>query len=255
MKEKIIVGLSGGVDSSVTAFLLQQQGFDVEGLFMKNWDEEDKDFCSAKDDLADAQQVADILQIPLHTVNFSSEYWEEVFEDFIAKHKLGLTPNPDILCNQKIKFSIFLEYALTLGASKIATGHYARTDGERLLTANDENKDQTYFLHLLNEYQLSKSVFPLGDLLKSKVKQIAMEQGFVTANKKESMGICFIGKRNFDDFLSQYIPKQEGDIIDDKGSFIKKHHFKLDNDVGNSHQKQCNAKMHVNLQLCIINNT
>jgi tRNA-specific 2-thiouridylase len=224
MKEKIIVGLSGGVDSSVAAFLLLEQGFEVEGLFMKNWEEDDAEFCTAKEDLADATQVADKLGIKLHTVNFSSEYWEEVFSDFVQKHKLGLTPNPDVLCNQKIKFKVFLDYALELGANKIATGHYAKTDGKRLLTAFDENKDQTYFLHLLNEYQLSKSLFPLGDLPKSEVKEIAKKQGFITANKKESMGICFIGKRNFDDFLSEYIDKTEGDIIDNKGNFIKKHH-------------------------------
>jgi tRNA-specific 2-thiouridylase len=224
MKEKIIVGLSGGVDSSVAAFLLQQQGYQVEGLFMKNWDEEDEEFCNAKDDLADATQVAKKLGIVLHTVNFSSEYWNEVFEDFIAQYQQGRTPNPDILCNQKIKFKAFLEYALDLGASKIATGHYANTDGKHLLTATDTNKDQTYFLHLLNEYQLSKSIFPLGGLAKEKVKEIAKNQGFITANKKESMGICFIGKRNFDDFLSKFVQRKEGDIVDDKGNFIKKHH-------------------------------
>ena len=223
MKEKIIVGLSGGVDSSVAAFLLLQQGFEVEALFMKNWDEDDDEFCTAKDDLSDATQVAQKLGIKLHTANFSSEYWEDVFKDFIEQHKQGLTPNPDIICNQKIKFKVFLDYALDLGASKIATGHYAKTNGKQLQTAFDSNKDQTYFLHLLSEKQLEKSLFPLGNLPKTEVRKIAKEQGFITADKKDSTGICFIGKRNFNDFLSQYIKKNEGDIVDDKGNFIKKH--------------------------------
>lgn len=225
---KIIIGLSGGVDSSVAALLLIQQGHEVEALFMKNWDENDgDDSCTIKQDFQDAQSVADKLKIKLHTVNFATEYWDDVFEDFIKQHKLGLTPNPDVLCNQKIKFKTFLEYALYLGADKIATGHYAKIGQKNnnfyLTTAIDKNKDQTYFLHLLNEYQLSKSLFPLSDLHKSEVRKIAKDNGFITAAKKDSTGICFIGRRNFDDFLATYIDKKQGDIIDSDGNFIKHH--------------------------------
>ena len=200
--EKIIVGLSGGVDSSVAALVLLEKGFHVEGLFMKNWDEEDDDkYCNAAEDLLDAQQVADKLGIKLHTVNFSHEYWEDVFEHFLSEHKKGRTPNPDVLCNQRIKFKAFLDYAKDLGANKIATGHYARiinNDGHYLLKAGvDGNKDQSYFLHLLNQDQLSQSLFPLGDLHKKQVREIALKNGFENAEKKDSTGICFIGERPF----------------------------------------------------------
>lgn len=225
---KIIVGLSGGVDSSVAAFLLIQQGFEVEALFMKNWEEDDTDkHCTAQQDLSDAQKVADKLGIKLHTVNFSSDYWDDVFKHFLKQHKEGRTPNPDVLCNQKIKFKAFLEYALDLGADKIATGHYARIKEEdgvfQLKTGLDNNKDQSYFLYLLNQKQLSKSLFPLGKISKNKVRKIAIDNAFITADKKDSTGICFIGERNFSVFLETYLPKQQGNIVDENGQFIKHH--------------------------------
>jgi len=227
--EKIIVGLSGGVDSSVAALVLLEKGFHVEALFMKNWDEDDDDkYCNAAEDLLDAQQVAEKLGIKLHTVNFSHEYWEDVFEHFLSEHKKGRTPNPDVLCNQRIKFKAFLDYAKDLGANKIATGHYARiinNDGHYLLKAGvDGSKDQSYFLHLLNQDQLSQSLFPLGDLHKKQVREIALQNGFENAEKKDSTGICFIGERPFSDFLTTFLPKQQGDIVDENGHFIKHHH-------------------------------
>ena len=226
--EKIIVGLSGGVDSSVAALILLERGFHVEALFMKNWDEDDDDkYCSAAEDLLDAQQVSDKLGIKLHTVNFSHEYWEDVFEHFLSEHKKGRTPNPDVLCNQRIKFKAFLDYAKDLGANKIATGHYARiidNDGHYLLKAGvDGSKDQSYFLHLLSQDQLSQSLFPLGDLHKKQVREIALQNSFENAEKKDSTGICFIGERPFADFLTTFLPKQKGDIIDENGRFIKHH--------------------------------
>ena len=225
---KIIVGLSGGVDSSVAAFLLLEKGHEVEALFMKNWDEDDEDeYCSASEDLADAQQVADQLGIKLHTVNFSHEYWEDVFEHFLSEHKKGRTPNPDVLCNQRIKFKAFLDYAKDLGAKKIATGHYARIaekNGKYLLKAGlDGNKDQSYFLHLLNQEQLSQSLFPLGEIDKQEVRKIAKNNNFLNADKKDSTGICFIGERPFSEFLTTFLPKEKGDIVDQNDTFIKHH--------------------------------
>jgi tRNA-specific 2-thiouridylase len=225
---KIIVGLSGGVDSSVAALLLIKQGFEVEALFMKNWEEDDSDeHCTAAQDLSDAQKIADKLGIKLNTVNFSDDYWDDVFEHFLKEQKKGRTPNPDVLCNQKIKFKAFLDYALNLGADKIATGHYARIGEEngvfQLKTGLDNNKDQSYFLHLLNQHQLSKSLFPLGEINKDEVRKIATDNDFITANKKDSTGICFIGERNFSEFLQTYLPKQQGDIVDENGQFIKHH--------------------------------
>ena len=229
--EKIIVGLSGGVDSSVAALVLLEKGFHVAALFMKNWDEDDDDkYCNAAEDFADAQQVADKLGIRLHTVNFSHEYWEDVFKHFLSEHKKGRTPNPDVLCNQRIKFKAFLDYAKDLGANKIATGHYARiinNDGRYLLkTGVDGSKDQSYFLHLLNQDQLSQSLFPLGDFHKKQVREIALKNGFENAEKKDSTGICFIGERPFKEFLTTFLPKQKGDIVDENGRFIK-HHYGL----------------------------
>jgi len=217
-KGKVIVGLSGGVDSSVAAMLLQQQGWQVEALFMKNWEEDDdEDYCAAATDLKDAQSVADQLAIKLHTVNFSTEYWDRVFSYFLEEYQAGRTPNPDILCNSEIKFKAFLEYALELGADFIATGHYAAVSHEstssRLLQAKDNDKDQTYFLYRLNQHQLKHSLFPLGDLHKQQVRDIAGQADFVTHKKKDSTGICFIGERRFREFLSRYLPANPGDIV------------------------------------------
>ncbi|MFT7388772.1 MAG: tRNA-specific 2-thiouridylase [Candidatus Endobugula sp.] len=226
---RVMVGMSGGVDSSVTALLLQQQGYQVEGLFMKNWDEDDgTEYCSAKADLADAQRVCDTLGITLHTANFASEYWDNVFEYFLEEYKTGRTPNPDILCNREIKFKVFLDYAHVLGADMIATGHYVRRDdsisGEtRLLKGCDNNKDQSYFLHAVGGEQLAKTLFPVGELEKPAVRQLAEQHKLITHNKKDSTGICFIGERRFKDFLEQYLPAQEGEIVTDKGQVIGQH--------------------------------
>lgn len=225
----IIVGLSGGVDSSVAALRLLEEGHEVEGLFMKNWEEDDtEEYCSAAADLADAQAVADRLGIRLHTVNFSTEYWDRVFEYFLSEYRAGRTPNPDVLCNKEIKFRAFLDYALDLGAEKIATGHYARVletaDGWQLHQATDRDKDQTYFLYLLNQHQLAHSLFPLSDLTKTEVRDIARRAGFVTQDKKDSTGICFIGERRFTDFLSRYLPASPGAIETPNGEIIGRHH-------------------------------
>ncbi len=222
---KIAIGLSGGVDSSVSAYLLKQQGFEVIGIFMKNWEEDDTDeYCSAAQDRLDAENVADKLGIPFHTINFASEYWNQVFEHFLAEFKAGRTPNPDILCNKEIKFKAFLNYAQTLGCEKIATGHYARIHGKySLLKGVDPNKDQSYFLYTLQQAQLSCALFPVGDLLKPEVRKIAAEQGFENASKKDSTGICFIGERKFKTFLEKYLPAQPGNIMTDTGKIIGEH--------------------------------
>jgi tRNA-specific 2-thiouridylase len=226
---RVIVGMSGGVDSSVAALLLLQQGYQVEGLFMKNWEEDDtEDYCSATTDLADAQSVSDQLGIKLHTVNFSSEYWDRVFVYFLEEYRSGRTPNPDILCNKEIKFKAFLNYAMSIGADYIATGHYARidpthTDNVQMLKGCDTNKDQSYFLYTLGQKQLSRSLFPVGELEKPLVRQLAQEAGFDTANKKDSTGICFIGERKFKDFLQRFIPAQSGKIITPEGEIIGEH--------------------------------
>ncbi len=232
--KRVIVGMSGGVDSSVSAVLLQQAGFEVEGLFMKNWEEDDgTEYCTAMDDLADAQAVCDKIGIKLHTANFAMEYWDRVFEHFLAEYQAGRTPNPDILCNKEIKFKAFLDYAITLGADYIATGHYTRrsidyqnSDGKvvaQLLRGLDNNKDQSYFLHAVGGDKLAKTLFPVGELDKPVVRQIAEEHDLITANKKDSTGICFIGERRFKDFLQQYLPAQRGDIITDDGVVIGQH--------------------------------
>lgn len=225
---RVIVGMSGGVDSSVAAALLLEQGYRVEGLFMKNWDEDDgTEYCTAKQDLADAQAVADKLGIKLHTANFASEYWDNVFEHFLAEYQAGRTPNPDILCNREIKFKVFLEYASALGADYIATGHYCRVQhtatGARLLKGLDPNKDQSYFLHAVPSAALARTLFPVGELEKPQVRAIAEKLGLATARKKDSTGICFIGERRFKDFLEQYLPAQPGEMQTVNGHTIGQH--------------------------------
>ena len=226
--KKVIVGMSGGVDSSVAAWTLIQRGYEVEGLFMKNWEEDDgTEYCTAIADLADAQQVSDRLGIKLHTANFSSDYWDNVFEHFLEEYRAARTPNPDILCNREIKFKAFLEYAQMLGADLIATGHYARLEKDgnrtRLLKGIDPNKDQSYFLHAVEEEAFAKTLFPIGGIEKSEVRQIAEQQGFITHNKKDSTGICFIGERRFKDFLQTYLPTQPGEIRSIDGDLLGEH--------------------------------
>lgn len=221
--------MSGGVDSSVSAWLLQQQGYQVEGLFMKNWEEDDgEEYCTAAEDLADAQTVCDTLGIVLHTINFAAEYWDNVFEHFLQEYKAGRTPNPDILCNKEIKFKAFLEFAVEdLNADFIATGHYVRRediDGKsRLLRGLDANKDQSYFLYTLDHQQIARSLFPLGEVAKPEVRRLAEQLELVTAKKKDSTGICFIGERKFRDFLGRYLPAQPGAIISVEGEVIGEH--------------------------------
>lgn len=216
-KQKIIVGMSGGVDSSVAALLLIEQGYDVEGLFMKNWEEDDDaDYCAAAVDLKDASDICHTLGIKLHTINFSGEYWNRVFQHFLDEYSAGRTPNPDILCNKEIKFRAFLEHAQTLGAEKIATGHYARVhemNGKtQLLRGCDNNKDQSYFLHTLNQHQLSHAMFPIGEFDKPYIRELAKKNNLITYDKKDSTGICFIGERRFNTFLEKYLPAKPGEI-------------------------------------------
>ena len=225
---KVIVGLSGGVDSAVAALRLLQQGWDVEGLFMKNWEEDDDAaYCNAAEDLADATAVAELLNIRLHTINFASEYWDRVFAYFLAEYAAGRTPNPDVLCNREIKFKAFLDHALDLGADKIATGHYAgvrcTSTGCEMLRASDEAKDQTYFLYLLGQKALEHSLFPLYELNKTEVRDIASQAGFPNHKKKDSTGICFIGERRFRDFLARFLPANPGDIRTTTGDLIGHH--------------------------------
>ena len=212
---KIIVGMSGGVDSSVAAWILCEQGFHVEGLFMKNWEHDDKPgYCAAALDLADAQAVCDQLHIPLHAVNFSEEYWQHVFQHMLTEYEHARTPNPDVLCNKEIKFNAFLNHALTLGADYIATGHYAKVvaspQGTHLYKAKDREKDQTYFLNAVSASALAHTQFPLGDLLKSEVRQLAKQAGLVTHAKKDSTGICFIGEKRFKSFLNEFMLAKPG---------------------------------------------
>ena len=229
-KHRVVVGLSGGVDSAVTAYLLKKQGHEVVGIFMKNWeDDDDSEFCSSNVDFVDAAAVADVIGIEIEHVNFAAEYKDRVFAEFLREYEAGRTPNPDVLCNAEIKFKAFLDHAMRLGAEKIATGHYARvrqnadTQLFELLKGLDPSKDQSYFLHRLNQAQLSKSMFPVGELHKTEVRRIAEEIGLPNAKKKDSTGICFIGERPFRDFLNRYIKHEPGLIIDDRGRKLGKH--------------------------------
>ena len=228
-KKTVVVGMSGGVDSSVAALLLKEQGYNVIGLFMKNWEEQDdNDNCTAEVDYQDVRRVANILQIPYYSVNFSKQYMDRVFTYFLDEYNKGRTPNPDVLCNREIKFGPFKDYAMELGADYIATGHYCgikHEDGVHyLLKAKDKNKDQTYFLNQVTQPQLENVLFPLADLEKGEVRKIAEQNGLVTADKKDSTGICFIGERNFRQFLMNYIPAKEGDIKTYDGRVLGKHY-------------------------------
>ncbi len=235
--QTVIVGMSGGVDSSVAALLLLEAGYRVEGLFMKNWEEDDgTEYCTAISDLADAQAVADKLSIPLHSANFAAEYWDDVFAHFLTEYRAGRTPNPDILCNREIKFRAFLDYATHLGADLIATGHYVRTDRlagkTQLRKGHDNNKDQSYFLHQVDHTALAKTLFPVGDVDKHRVREIAAAAGFTNARKKDSTGICFIGERRFRDFLKQYIPAQPGPIVTVDGESLGEHEGLMYHTIG-----------------------
>jgi tRNA-uridine 2-sulfurtransferase len=229
-KQRIVVGLSGGVDSAVTAHLLKQQGHEVVGIFMKNWeDDDDSEYCSSNIDFVDAAAVADVLGIEIEHVNFAADYKDRVFGEFLREYQAGRTPNPDILCNAEIKFKAFLDHAMRLGAEKIATGHYARvrlnsaSGKHELLKGLDPAKDQSYFLHRLNQAQLSKTLFPVGELHKTEVRRIADEIGLPNAKKKDSTGICFIGERPFREFLNRYISKEPGAMKNAKGQTIGEH--------------------------------
>lgn len=226
--KRVIVGMSGGVDSSVAAFLLKQQGYDVIGLFMKNWEDDDTDaYCSTRQDFLDAASVADVINIPLEVVNFSVEYKDRVFSHFLAEYQAGRTPNPDVLCNAEIKFKAFLEHAETLGADYIATGHYAQiramNGSYQLLKGEDGKKDQSYFLHRLNQQQLASTIFPIGHLYKREVREIAQAQKLPNFSKKDSTGICFIGERPFRDFLNRYLPREPGEIQTTAGKVVGEH--------------------------------
>ncbi len=221
LKKKIVVAMSGGVDSSVTALLLKQQGYEVIGLFMKNWDDDDK-LCPQKKDYQDLISICDKIKIPLYTVNFTQEYWDNVFKDFIKELELGFTPNPDVLCNREIKFKVLLEKAFSLGADFLATGHYASINNQfELCTSVDTNKDQTYFLYTIKHEILKKVLFPLGSYPKSTIRKIAKDHHLITHDKKDSTGICFIGKRNFKEFIQQYIPSEKGGFYTLDDTFIQ----------------------------------
>ena len=239
-RKKVIVGLSGGVDSSVAAWLLKEQGFEVIGLFMKNWeDDDDEEYCSSRQDLIDAVSVADIIGIDVDSVNFTAEYRDRVFSNFLSEYQAGRTPNPDVLCNAEIKFKAFLDHAMALGADAIATGHYAQVretdDGFQLLKAEDETKDQSYFLYRLNQAQLSRTRFPLGTMYKRDVRALAKKLGLPNHDKKDSTGICFIGERRFREFLGRYLPDKPGEIVTMDGAAIGQHSGLMYHTIGQRH--------------------
>lgn len=236
-KIKVVVGISGGVDSSVAALLLKQQGYDVVGIFMKNWDETDENgVCTAEEDYKDAVAVANQIGIDYYSINFEKEYYDRVFTYFLDEYKKGRTPNPDIMCNKEIKFKAFLDFAMKLGADYVATGHYARIersdDGVKLLRGLDNNKDQTYFLSQLTQDQIKNVMFPVGELQKKEVREIAKKYNLATADKKDSTGICFIGERNFNEFLSHYLPAKKGNIVDVDGNIMGKHNGLMYHTIG-----------------------
>ncbi|EEW52585.1 tRNA 2-thiouridine(34) synthase MnmA [Lactobacillus iners] len=226
---RVVVGMSGGVDSSVSALLLKEQGYDVVGVFMKNWDDtDDSGVCTATEDFEDVKRVADKIGIPYYSINFEKEYWNKVFEYFLSEYKRGRTPNPDIMCNKEIKFKSFLDFAMKLDADYIAMGHYAKTVTDEngvvhMMRPKDGNKDQTYFLSQVTQEQLKKAIFPLADLSKPQVRMIAEQAGLATAKKKDSTGICFIGERNFKNFLSEFLPAMGGNIVTSDGRIVGKH--------------------------------
>ena len=237
---RVVVGMSGGVDSSVAAYLLKEQGYDVIGIFMKNWDDTDEfGVCTATEDYEDVIRVANQIGIPYYAVNFEKEYWDKVFTYFLEEYKAGRTPNPDVMCNKEIKFKAFLDHAMKLGADYLATGHYARVtveDGEtKMFRGVDHNKDQTYFLNQLSQDQISKVMFPLGHLTKPEVREIAKKAGLATAHKKDSTGICFIGERNFKEFLSQYLPAQPGRMETLTGEIKGEHQGLMYYTIGQRH--------------------
>ena len=225
MAERIVVGMSGGVDSSVAALLLKQQGYDVIGVFMKNWEEEGDDgVCTAEEDWNDVRQVCETIGIPYYAVNFAQEYWDRVFSYFLDEYRAGRTPNPDVLCNREIKFKAFLDFAMQLGADRMATGHFVQTnENGELLRGADGNKDQSYFLYMLHSAQLKKAMFPVGHMTKAEVRRIAEENGLVNSKKKDSTGVCFIGERRFKTFLQEFLPAQPGDMVAPDGKVVGRH--------------------------------